>query len=490
MPGNYWDKWQKPGANAPGLLPNPNAPTAPTDLDPVAQAVRDALARENAPQQPNFGPGYTTGLSLPGPNNMLGDSPQINVPLAVGNYDPTPSENIVRRFTPFNPNAPKLGSSMGSAGHSLIDAINGIAQSIVGAYGDNSGGDPTSILDQLRQQYGQYQYNGPSAETMVSREFDPQFAALKSAESATQGRYDTNSKQMKGLYDAYANEVLKGRSEDAANYAAGTKSINDSYSGASNNVTQNMNSATDEMSKQLALLGQQQAAPAVLDKKQELLNQQLGQLASAQGTAAALNTQLGNNTYAYDTARHGIAQQAGLNAQADLMSQLDSAMAGYGQQGMMLQGQRGQALNKYGMDIQNLINQGNSSIGQQVNDAFNTIMQSQSKQDDRTLQQARLDLDQQRFLADQSKTSSPDTRNMNPYDALTQRAYGTYQDPQQASNAVETLYQTGMLDPNAQNIKVLMDLLDQNNPGWLSDPNNKALAYDYFSKILAGNQHP
>lgn len=488
---NYWDKWRKPGAPA-GLMPNPNAPTAPTDNDPVAQAVLEALNREDAPFKSPYGPGFTA-QQMPGPNNMLGDAQQTYGPVATGDhstFQPTfAQDNVVRRFTPINPNAPALGSSMGKAGGSFLDAITGIAQSIVGAAGGNSGGDPNDILNQLRQQYGQYQYGGPSAETMAAREFDPQFAALSAAEAGTQKRYGINSQQMKGLYDAYANSVLDGRSQDAANYAAGTKSINDTYQGAKDNVTQNMNSATDEMSKQLALLGQEQAAPTVFNKKQELLNQQLGQLSNAQGTSAALNTQLGNNAYAYDTANHGTAQQAGINAQFDLASQLESAMAGYGQQNMMLQGQKGQALNKYGMDIQSLINQGNSSIGSQVNDAFNTIMQAQSKEDDRSINRARLDLDQQRFLADQSK-STQNPNSMNPYDALTQRAYGSIQDPQQASNAVETLYQTGMLDPNAQNIKVLMDLLEQNNPGWLSDPNNKALAYDYFSKVLAGKSRP
>jgi hypothetical protein len=370
----------------------------------------------------------------------------------------------------------------------MLSGIGGIAKSIANAANQAEGGDefdPMDLLSQLRSQYGQFKYSGPSAETMVSREFDPQFAALQQIEQGTQNRYKDNSGKMQGLYGALSNSVLQGRAQDQQAYKQAGNDINSSYAQGSQNVTNNMNSATKEMGAQLALLGQNEAAPAVMQDKQKLLADQLGQLSQAQGTAAALNTQLGANTYAADTARHGVAQQAGLNAQADLSSQLEELMQQYGAQRMGLQGQRGQALNNYGMNIQKLIQEGTAGQNSAINDAFETAMRSRDTELDRELKRAGLDLDTQRLMMQSSQRPQ---EKLNPYDALLQRSAQSNENPQEAANDAETIFQTHMGDPNAPNIKALMDALEENSPGWLAQPGNKALAYDYFSQVLAGNK--
>lgn len=494
--GNYWEKQRGDGYAGP--LPNPNAPIDPAVLEraQIAKLVQDAFERENTPYSPAPG---TWSMPMATPNNMLGvhkdpmGAPFITDPVLAKQSQQQP-DNLIHHVYHADDGVSGLGDAanrvFGSNGllGGILDSVRGVGRLVADEANNANANDPNVILDRLRQQYGSYAYDGPSAQQMVSREFDPQFAAIDNAAHSTEGRYAANAKNLAGLYQAYANDVLAGRQADQATYAQGTKDINSSYQAAQAETTKNMSGLTKEMSDQLALLGQQSAAPSVMQEKQKLLSDQLGQLSQAQGSAAALNTQLGANAYAYDTAQHGVAKQAGINAQGDLAAQLEDRMAGYDTQRLALEGNRGQALNNYGMMIQKIINEGNSGIGQQVNDAFKTIMQQQSDASDRELQQARLDLDLQKFASSQSGGSSMDTSKLNPYDALVQRAQSSYGDPQQASNASDVLYQTGMLEPNAPNMKVLMDLLEQNNPGWTKDPNNRALAYDYFTRILNANK--
>lgn len=476
---NYWEK------TSGRRTPVANAPQPPED--DVARAVREALARENNPYSPQPG---NWGMPLPGPNNMLGDSPiplESPYPMVAMNAPgfPRPQTSIADQVKPQY-NGPGLGDSADIGGllGGILGAFNGIGGMVADAANEAEANSPEALMEMLRKQYGSYQYNGPSAEEMAAREFDPQFAALGQMEQGTTKRYKTNSKDMAGLYKAYADDVLSGRGENAQVYKQATGDINSSYQGAQNTTTANMNNATKEMGNQLALLGQGEAAPAVFDTKQKVLAEQLGTLSEAQGSAAALNTQLGANTYASDTARHGIAQQAGLNAGQELMGQYEDLMNQYGAQRLGLQGARGQALNNYGMNIEKLTQEGNSGIQDAIAKSFGDLLSQQDKGLDRELQQGRLDLDLKKFLAGQGE-DPVDTNKMNPYDALLQRSSQFNSDPTEAANDAEVVFQTAIGDPGAQNISVLMNLLEENNPGWLSQPGNKALAYDYFNRILS-----
>lgn len=489
MAPNYWEVPQPNGYKGP--LPNPNAPRmpppgvnapAPPPEDDLSRLVKEVVA-QNANN-----PGVYPWSKPVDPIELMNASSNYIPGTDTVKPDPRPDLlSAVNQGPAYDPSV-QIGSPVGGYLGGIVDSINSYARSIADEANAAEANDPAAILAKLRQQYGSYSYDGPSANQMVSREFDPQFAALDKMAGATEGRYTKNAQNLAGLYGAYAKDVLSGRDATAQNYKQGTQAINDTYTGAENNVTKNMSGLTSEMTDQLALLGQGQAAPAVMQKKQELLNQQLGSLAQAQGTAAAQNTQLGSNAYAYDTRQSGIAQQAGLNAQQDLSSQLEDKMAGYDAQRLGLEGNKGQALNSYDMMIRKMIQEGNSGIGQQVDDAFKAILGQQSNSADREIQQARLNLDLQKYQDSQNNPKAPDTSKMNPYDALVQRAQGAYGDPQQASNASDILYQTGMMDPNAPNIKALMDMLEENNPGWSKDPQNRALAYDYFSRILSANK--
>lgn len=490
--GNYWEKPQPNGYRGPLPNPNapiPNAPTAPPPTNGLSAQDTDALLAFLSNPNNAAAVGQQMGDQVAGniSQNVAGGAAG-GLPMVYDvNSQVTPDMRHVWQAVDNRPGK-SIVDSMGSAVGDMWDSVSGIGRLVADQANQAEANDPMNILARLRQQYGSFQYDGPSAQTMVDREFNPQFDAIDNMAKGTEGRYAKNAKNLAGLYSAYANDVLSGREADAKTYAQGTKDINASYAAAQDNATKNQSALSNEMTQQLALLGQNEAAPAIMQDKQKQLADQQAALSQAQGAAAALNTQLGANAYAFDTAQHGIAKQAGINAQADLAGQLEDKMSGYDTQRLALQGNRGQALNNYDMMIQKLISEGNSGVGSQIDAAFKTIMGDRSAQSDRELQQARLDLDLQKFQASQQPNANVDTSKMNPYDALTNRAMGAYGDPQQASNATDILYQTGMLEPNAQNIKVLMDLLDKNNPGWSNDPTNRAMAYDYFSRILNANK--
>jgi hypothetical protein len=496
---NYWDRT---GNRTP--VANPNAPKAIQSAQAqvadiraaggqpsealMAQAIEEMITQQEA--QPTGLHGIQSKPSSPF-DPALEFDPVKRVENVKGVMPDWRNQISASAPTPEY-NGPSLAESKaGTQGMlgDMVDSVFGIGK-LVADQANQSEADaqsPEALMEMLRKQYGSYQYGGPSAETMTNREFDPQFAALSQMESGTTNRYKQNSADMAGLYKAYADDVLSGRDANAQAYAGATKTINDTYSGAQTNVTNNMNDATKEMGAQLALLGQQEAAPAVLQEKQAVLGEQLGDLSKAQGASAALNTQLGANTYAADTASHGVAQQAGLNAGQELMGQYEQLMNQYGAQRLGLEGAKGQALNNYGMNIEGLIQKGNSGIQEQIAKSFGDLLGQQDRTANREIQQGRLDLDLQKFLADQSGPSA-DPSKMNPYDALLDRSGQYNTDPTEAANDAEIVYKTALGDPGAQNMSVLMNLLEENNPGWLAQPGNKALAYDYFNRILGQKQ--
>jgi hypothetical protein len=433
-----------------------------------------------------------------------------------------PTSTVRNGMQAISNTTPIMGSSANAAEHSAgfpdyfdtgkaANLFSNVLAAGTGAANDllDSGSDlgpapnsmtPEEILNMLRKQYGTYKYGGPSAETMTAREFDPQFAALTGAEGATRGRYKDNSAQMQGLYAAYANDVLKGRGETQKAYQDATNSINQTYSGAQSGITNSMNAATKEMGAQLKLLNQGEAAPAVMQTKQQVLGQQLRPLAEAQGASAALSTQLGANAYASDTARHGIAQQAGLNAQADLNSQLEGLMQDYSQQRLNLTGERGKARNAYGMNIEELIQQGNQGINESIAKGYGDTLTSQDRDEDRygrekqavldrILKTAQIDLDKEALdrkytIPLPGSATSAKQQNLNPYDAMLERSKAVNSDPQEASNDAEILFQGMLQSEGDQTIQTLMNYIEENNPGWMNQPGNKELAYQFFSDTL------
>lgn len=527
---NYWDKQGGGGNNA----HNPYAPTAlkklsmaRPDEDVLGNFLLEQLGKDPIANAIGYDPQNTKNSYQPDNTEMARIQQQL-----AGIPDMKAPGGLSRGLDlGLDIGSEHLGDGVGDAagayGSDLASQVGSMfgwggdsEQGGPGQFQDSPGIDPQSLLTQLRSQYGEYKYGGPSAETMASREFDPQFAALNAEKSATNTRFGENSKQLSGLYGALKNDTLAGRGQNAAAYKQSGADINKIYGDASGNVTKNSNASTAEIGKQLALLNQGEAAPAVFDDSQKVLNEQLGSLASAQGTSAALNTQLGANTYAADTDRVGIVGQAGANAQADLQGQREQLMQQYAGQNMQLQSQKGKAQNQYGMSIEELIQQGKQGIDGAVNDAFKTIMNSNDNERDRALKIQQLQqganqayaelqqkaqstsfdqdlrskqfgLDEQKFgfdsLQKMNKTGTEaDTSKMNPYDALLSNSGKYNPDSQQeAANDAEIVYKTGVDQPGAQNMQQLMNALEENSPGWLAQPGNKAIAYDYFNRLLS-----
>lgn len=526
---NYWEKQGGGGgiAHAPYAKTNYNSieHTIPSD-DPITELIKKALKGSAMPGRTGMEPirlGH--GAQTEEFRNAMRLLPGIpEMPSAnVQGLDPSKGTLADRLSGLFGGVVDRINKAVGDSGEVKQD-FPGMWNGGNSAYQDSQGLDPQSVLDQLRKQYGEYKYGGDSAQTMTNREFDPQFSALNAEKAATDSRYQQNSKQMGGLYNALKQDAVQGRSQNSAAYKQSGQEIGQIYGDASKNVTNNANASTAEIGKQLALLNQGQAAPAVFNDSQKALNQQLGSLASAQGTAAAMNTQLGANTYAADTDRQGIVGQAGANAQADLSGQREQLMQQYASQNLGLQAQKGKTLNQYGQSIEQLIQQGNAGINDAVNKAFDTIMRTSDNQQDRELKiqqlnqasnEARaklqmqaqndsfnndlrtqqLDLDKEKFGFDSLQrmnkadgAGAADTSKMNPYDALLANSNKYNTDPQEGANDAEVVYQTAIKQSGAQSMQQLMDALEENSPGWLARPGNKSIAYDYFNRLLSQNK--
>lgn len=358
----------------------------------------------------------------------------------------------------------------------IASKLFGISDQIVGEYNNT----PEQILKRLMESTPGYSYNGPSPDAMAQKEFAPQFEILKQAAAANQQRYSTNKTEMSGLWNALVKDVGNQRTEDQQNYAQSNQQLGAIFDQSAQSQTANMNDATKQMGDVLGLLGQNAAAPSLLENKQELLQKSLAQNAAAKNSAQELNTNLGANAFAYDTSRIGNTAQAGLGAQQDLLQQFVGLQNENDMRRLDVQGQQGAAENKYAMMIQELLQGGMQDRNSAINDSFQNILGAQDKQAQLELQQGRLNLDQSRFAADVGQQGQADPRNMNPYQILLQNAAEAYQDPAQGRQVADQILRTAMENPNAD-MRTFFELL---GPQFLAEPNNQNLAYDYYYRVL------
>lgn len=425
----------------------------------------------------------THKTKAPMPNNMLPPEQVAPILQRMG-LDTPPAPPPAPK--PAGPSPEQILNDLLSKAPGMVsgvaDKLFGISNQLVSDYNNS----PEQILSRLRDQFPGYEYKGPSASSMASREFAPQFEILKQAAAQNEKRYGTNKAELSGLWGALANDVVNQRGQDAAIYNKSNAEIGNIYDQSATGMTNNMNSATQKMGDILALLGQNEAAPAVFQNKQELLDRTLSQNAASKNSAQELNRNLGANAFAYDTSRIANTKQAGLGAQQDLMQQYMDLQNQNQLKKLDVQSQQGAATNKYDMMIQDLVQGGVGARDKSINDAFQNILSSQNNNSRMELDRARLGLDTSKYESDLARQSQPDTKNLSPYRILLDQtaqipAYSS--NPQAGRQVADRIMQTQIENPSA-NLAQLMKILAE-DPSFMNQPGVRELAYDFFYKVLA-----
>ena len=390
------------------------------------------------------------------------------------------------------PAAPKpnnIGSALiqpfskGMAG-AATDAFNAIGNIASGLFGPKEE-SPEDMLRRLMGEAGSYQYNGPSAQQMAKQEFDPQFQILKDIANQTTSRYNTNKGDIANMYDKLVQRTIQGRGESQAAYDKAVTGSQGNYAAASQNLTDAATQNQTALAQEMARLGINEGTGDVIAGLQKNLQDNVGRLsAQGQGTQDLLKT-LGANQYGYDTNAINLNKQQGIQTQQDFLADYMNSLAQNDQQRLALTGQQQQAANNYGLQIQKMLQEGNSSLQGNVLDMFSALQGANNNQAQRLAQQAQLDLDQSKFdfQKQQAAAQQGGQNSLNAYDALAQRAAQVYQgDPVKTRQAVDEILAAYQNNPNAKTVGDFLNGVDQDT--LRSDPALTSLIYDFMTRVL------
>jgi hypothetical protein len=483
------------GQPAPMVLRQPSGAPPIDSSANIADVIRVAQQAESSDEAQSFPPG-----SLDIIRQRMRDN--IN----------TVPDNPITRLLTTNPNA-KFDSGVGDSsvrhhytspaskmapptlddlpGYGLINSIfgdGGIADLYKNAQQqeDEKNNSPEAIWNRLRSQAGEFGYNGPSAEQMAKEEFDPQFELLKSLADEQTKRYQSNKADISGMYNQLVGDQTAARGQDKAMYDAAVGSTGASYDAASKGLTDNTAAYSKAMAAEMARLGIKEGAGDIVGGVKNNLQDNLTRLSSqGQGTKDLL-TGLGASEYTYDTNQIGVAKQAGINTQNDFLKDYMGSMAQNDQQRLQLTGAQQQAENQYDMQIQKMLQEGQSSFEDSLLGQYKAIMEGNQRQSDDFYRQAGLDLDQQKFAYQQSQDALK-TQNSGPknaYDALSERALSSYGDPTKARAAVNEILAQYQRNPRAQSVGEFLNGIE-NQDALKADPQMTSLIYDFISRILA-----
>lgn len=390
---------------------------------------------------------------------------------------------------PATPKPSNLGASftkpfakgMAGAASDAFDTIGNIASSMFGPHDES----PEEMLRRLMGEAGSYQYNGPSAQQMAKQEFDPQFQILKGIADQTTSRYNTNKGDIANMYDKLVQRTIQGRGEAQKGYNDAVAGSQGNYQAASQNLSDAATSNQTALAQEMARLGINEGTGDVIAGLQKNLQDNVGRLsAQGQGSQDLLKT-LGANQYAADTSAINLNKQQGIMTQQDFLKDYLAAQAQNDQQRLALTGQQQQAQNNYGLQIQKMLQEGNTSLQGNVMDMFSALQGANNNQAQRYAQQAQLDLDQSKF--DFQKQQAAATQNgagkLNAYDALAQRAAEVYKgDPVKTRQAVDEILAAYQNNPNAKTVGDFLNGVDQN--ALRSDPALTSLIYDFMTRVL------
>ena len=388
---------------------------------------------------------------------------------------------------PAKPNnfASVLGKPMSQG---ISKGVGDIAGAITGLAGDLFGGpqqeSPEDMLRRLMGEAGSYQYNGPSAHQMAQQEFDPQFQILKDIANQTTSRYNTNKAEISNMYNDLVNLTIQGRGEAQTGYNQAVQGSQSNYAAASKNLSDAATANQSAMAQELARLGIKEGTGDVVAGLQQNLQDNVGRLsAQGQGTQDLLKS-LGANQYAYDTNAINLNKQQGIQTQQDFLSDYMNALSQNDQQRLALTGQRQQAENNYGLQIQKMLQEGNSSIQSNVMDMFSALQGANNNQAQQLSRQAQLDLDQAKFAFEQQQAAAKTgNTTLNAYDALAQRAAQVYKgDPIKTRQAVDEILAAYQNNPNAKTVGDFLNSVDQDT--LRRDPALTSLIYDFMNRVL------
>ena len=488
---NYWNRTAV--ANKP-LRPQAlvGKPPQGADYAAIIQALNNPLpeeitAADRAGIQQRYG--GIEALKQHVFQNSVPDTPLNHLLTTNPDTTFTPNPDKVRSFVS---DAPALGSAFKDGGPlsgavgDAKSAVDGIGSLVAGMANDAeaaAANTPEAIYKRLREQAGAYGYSGPSPDEMVAKEFDPQFALLDQLGKQQTARYDHNKADITGMYQGLVNQAGTTRNEDQARYQQASDTVGQGYKQATDNLTGSATAYQTAMAKELARLGVNEGTGDVVAGVGKNLQDNVARLNTQGANTKDLMAGLGASQYAYDTNNIGITKQAGLNTQEQFLNDYMSKMDQNDNQRLQLTGQRGQAENNYGMQIQDLLQKGRSGFESSLNDQYKAIMAGNQQGVDNQFKQAGLDLQLGQFDFQKQQAAAKQQQGAsNPYDTLSQRALETYKDPQKARQVVDEIMNQYQKNPGAATVGDFFKGLDQG--ALQSDPNMTALIYDFVSKVL------
>lgn len=450
-------------------------------------AAQAAAAAQSQPTDPNPG---TTGQNLPAPRGYAGWStpmPPPNNMMDVGqSLMPGPANVGVPNFDiPVNRGGDSGGDTLamgmgklGGAFGGIGQGIAGIAKSIVDAANKSAGQGPDagSIYDRIRQSVPEYAYEGPSAEEMANRQYDPVFKMLAQAGQQQEARYKGGAERAKQAYAGFVKDLLGTQQQNAQTYAQTGQQIGQNYDAAAQSVRGNTQASAESLGKVLQQLGIQEGSDTLLSDNQQNLTDELGVLGQNRQASTDLNSQLGANAKRYDADNVNLGRQAGINYQGDLFDSFMQQMNENDLRRLELQGQKGATTNQYDMQIQDLLQKGYGTREQSINDAYSSQLDQMSREQQLEIDRGRLDLDATKAGIGQGQDS-----NANAYRTLQSAANSYFGNPQEAARASQLILNALRSAPDAKDIGTLLAQIPEEE---LRKPYMADLAYDFFNRIF------
>lgn len=332
------------------------------------------------------------------------------------NYNPGHSGNDMQRETDARRKAARL-----AAGKSSVA-------------GNPAGSKPAASADP-GQELLKMMLSGTD---MAHNEFSPLYDLLDNQRKQATDRYTKAGNDVGGMYDALSKQIYGQEGGIKKNYADAGRTIGGAYNDAINATKDSFSDSRNDVAAIARRLGVEQAVPAASQDSVDQQNRLVGLLAANSANQQGVNALLGNNEVDYNRNEGQVAGLAGANARADFKGRLLDALNGLDNKQLELRGQEAGKANEYDMSIQKM---------QQDAEAAKAKMQQNDeyKRAGLAIQQGRLSLDNDKFLASQAPKPA-DPKSQSAYEALAglaNRLYPNTDAARNASAAIEDTFRRG-----------------------------------------------
>lgn len=291
---------------------------------------------------------------------------------------------------------------------------------------------PPSITDNFKATYG-----GPSAHDMASKEFKPQYDLLNQLSGQAKTKYNAAGKNVGGMYDALAKAMRGEETAIKADYGANSSAVGNAYNNAIKSVKDNQTNSNNDVAAIARRLGVSEAVPAANQDGNNQAALLQGLMQSNKANSMSTSQQLGQNEVDYNRNSADTTQMAGINARSDFQSKLMDVLGGYDNKRLEVKANQGQAENKYGLSIADMIQQAQLAhdkiAATSQSDAASAAAKAQQdasanefKQAQLGIQQGQLDLANDQFKYKASHPAAAKTSNMDPYEKLASTASYLY----------------------------------------------------------------